>query len=114
MRSLPILLLAASTVLLRAADPDAFAVPTFESLGLYYNRPEAKTPCTVSYRVCGCAAVAPGLSAGVRRPRASVSRLAGAAADGHSIRDQARGRRRYGDDRSTHVERGLPGRQDNV
>ena len=53
MRSLPILLLAASSVLLRAADPEAFAVPTFESLGLYYNRPEAKTPCTVSYRAAG-------------------------------------------------------------
>jgi hypothetical protein len=42
-----------SAVCASAADPAAFAVPTFESLGLYYTRPEAKAPCTVSFRAAG-------------------------------------------------------------
>src|SRR5690348_12028220 len=50
-----LLLLATGSNLLRAAEPAAFAIPTFESLGLYYNRPEAKTPCTVSFRAAGAA-----------------------------------------------------------
>jgi len=33
-----------------AASPDAWAVPTFESLGLYYPRPMASQPCRVHYR----------------------------------------------------------------
>ena len=36
--------------LLRAAGPEAWAVPTFESLGLYYNRAMAPGPCQVRYR----------------------------------------------------------------
>ncbi len=38
---------------LRAADTGAFAIPTFESLGLYYNRPVAKKTCDVKYRATG-------------------------------------------------------------
>jgi hypothetical protein len=36
--------------LLRAAGPKVWAVPTFESLGLYYNRAMASRPCQVGYR----------------------------------------------------------------
>src|SRR2546426_11165734 len=36
------------------ADRRASAIPTFESLGLYYNRPLAKE-CNVQYRVAGAA-----------------------------------------------------------
>jgi hypothetical protein len=39
-----------------AADSPAFAIPTFESLGLYYNRPIAKKTCAVKYRAAGSAA----------------------------------------------------------
>jgi hypothetical protein len=53
MRLLAALLLSAASVC--AADAAAFAVPTFESLGLYYTRPEAKTPCTVTFRAAGAA-----------------------------------------------------------
>jgi hypothetical protein len=35
------------------AAADAWAVPTFESLGLYYNRPLAKSACNVQYRAAG-------------------------------------------------------------
>ena len=52
MKSALVLLLATP---LLAADPAAFAVGTFESLGLYYTRPEARTPCTVAYRAAGAA-----------------------------------------------------------
>ena len=43
-------LLAAGT---EQTDKAAWAVPTFESLGLYYNRPPAKSECTVQYRTAG-------------------------------------------------------------
>lgn len=33
-----------------AAEAKAFAIPTFESLGLYYNRDKAQQPCQVRYR----------------------------------------------------------------
>jgi hypothetical protein len=33
-----------------ASEPSAFAVPTFESLGIYYNRAESATPCRIHYR----------------------------------------------------------------
>ncbi len=46
------LLVAAS---LPAADAPAWAVPTFESLGLYYNRPESPDPCRPFYRAAGAA-----------------------------------------------------------
>ena len=47
-------LLVATGAVLHAAD--AWAVPTFESLGLYYNRSAAaKEPPQVSYRVAGSA-----------------------------------------------------------
>jgi hypothetical protein len=36
---------------IRAADAKAWAVPTFESLGLYYNRPLAQDACRVRYRI---------------------------------------------------------------
>ena len=39
------------TALLHAEDPQAWAVPTFESLGLYYNRSAASESCRVRYRV---------------------------------------------------------------
>ena len=35
----------------RAADPQAWAVPTFESLGLYYNRAVSQDACRVRYRI---------------------------------------------------------------
>lgn len=38
-----------------AAQSDAWAVPTFESLGLYYNRALAKDACRVHYRAEGAA-----------------------------------------------------------
>jgi len=41
---------------LRASDANPRAVATFESLGLYYNRPPAKEGCRVSYRAAGAAA----------------------------------------------------------
>ena len=72
MRSLLfVLLLAASSASLQAADPAAFAVSTFESLGLYYNRPEARTPCTVSYRVAGSTEWRLGISARSKQAYAS-------------------------------------------
>jgi hypothetical protein len=45
------LLLAAAATAAAADSPDkpAWAVPTFESLGLYYNRPAAQS-CKVQYR----------------------------------------------------------------
>ena len=46
-------LLAASCAPLTASRPPAFAICTFESRGLCYNRPEARTPCIVSYRAQG-------------------------------------------------------------
>jgi hypothetical protein len=49
---LPILL-AVSTPLLRSAGADARAVPTFESLGLYYNHPSDAGLCDVRYRTAG-------------------------------------------------------------
>lgn len=39
-----------AVVPLQAADTKAWAVATFESLGLYYNRPTASGACTVKYR----------------------------------------------------------------
>src|SRR5689334_6491668 len=48
-----LLALALSAASASAADPAAFAVPTFESLGLYYTSPEVKTPCTVTFRAAG-------------------------------------------------------------
>jgi len=44
------------TSLVQAADPAAFAIPTFESLGLYYNHPAAKKTCDVKYRAVGSSA----------------------------------------------------------
>src|SRR5262249_42873849 len=38
---------------LQAADPPAWAVPTFESLGIYYNRPKAQSRLSVRYRANG-------------------------------------------------------------
>jgi hypothetical protein len=49
------LILAASPGLAGAAEPPAWAVPTFESLGLYYNRSQAQGPCRVWYRTAGAA-----------------------------------------------------------
>jgi hypothetical protein len=46
---------AASHAPARAADAPARAVPTFESLGLYYDRAEAQGPCRVRYRAAGVA-----------------------------------------------------------
>jgi hypothetical protein len=46
-----LLLIAASS--LAAAETQAWAVPTFESLGLYYNRAEAPGGCRVYYRAAG-------------------------------------------------------------
>src|SRR5579871_1884218 len=46
--------LALLTATLASADTKpAWAEPTFESLGLYYNREQAKSPCNVYYRVAG-------------------------------------------------------------
>src|SRR5688500_17623002 len=53
------LLIAATAGTLLAADGPASAIPTFESLGLYYNRPAAKE-CKVQYRVAGSATWRPG------------------------------------------------------
>ncbi len=36
-----------------AADKDAWAIPTFESLGLYYSHPQAPAACSVRYRPAG-------------------------------------------------------------
>ncbi|HTM51059.1 MAG TPA: right-handed parallel beta-helix repeat-containing protein [Bryobacteraceae bacterium] len=36
-----------------AAESKAWAVPTFESLGVYYNRPTAAEECTIRYRAEG-------------------------------------------------------------
>jgi hypothetical protein len=41
------------TVSLRAAGGNARAVPTFESLGLYYDRAPAQHGCRVRYRISG-------------------------------------------------------------
>jgi hypothetical protein len=45
-------LLMAAGIAMLAADGSASAIPTFESLSLYYNRPVAKE-CKVHYRVAG-------------------------------------------------------------
>src|SRR5712692_6955886 len=51
-RLLTVLLAAVvSSTAARAADPQAWAVPTFESLGLYYNRAIAQDACRVRYRI---------------------------------------------------------------
>src|SRR6058998_1982830 len=39
-----------------AADPPAWAVPTFESLGLYYNRAVAQNACRLRYRIANTSA----------------------------------------------------------
>ena len=39
--------------LLHPADAPAWAVPTFECLGLYYSRAEAAQGCRVRYRAAG-------------------------------------------------------------
>src|SRR5262245_19510311 len=41
------------SVSLCAADGNAGAVPTFESLGLYYDRAPAQDGCRVRYRILG-------------------------------------------------------------
>ena len=41
------------TTLVDAADASAWAVPTFESLGLYSNCDMAKDSCRVQYRTAG-------------------------------------------------------------
>jgi hypothetical protein len=51
---LGLLIAATAGITLLAADGPASAIPTFESLGLYYNRPVAKE-CKVQYRVAGAA-----------------------------------------------------------
>jgi len=38
---------------LAAAEPEVYAVPTFESLGLYWTRPQAEGPCRLHYRAAG-------------------------------------------------------------
>ena len=55
MRTHLLLALAASAaVLLAQPAPEAWAVPTFESLGVYYNQAApAKAPCTIRYRAAG-------------------------------------------------------------
>jgi hypothetical protein len=40
---------------LAAGEPEIYAVPTFESLGLYWTRPQAEGPCRVHYRPAGAA-----------------------------------------------------------
>ncbi len=52
-RTIPIILLAMSAPLLRSAVADAWAVPTFESLGLYYNHAADDGSCGVRYRLAG-------------------------------------------------------------
>jgi len=44
-----------SVVVATGADGPAWATPTFESLGLYYNRAAAAEPCQVRYRMAGAA-----------------------------------------------------------
>jgi len=48
-----ILLLSSAGISPVWAASDAWAVPTFESLGLYYNRAVAKSECGVHYRAAG-------------------------------------------------------------
>src|SRR5687767_12625123 len=48
-----VLLLAMSTTLLRSADADVWAVPTFESLGLYFKHASDEGACGVRYRASG-------------------------------------------------------------
>ncbi len=48
-------LLAAENPLARAAGEKAWAEPTFECLGLYYNRAQAQGACRVRYRIAGAA-----------------------------------------------------------
>jgi hypothetical protein len=55
MKLVPLILLACST-LAHAADANPRSVPTFESLGLYYDRAPAQDPCRVRYRAAGDAA----------------------------------------------------------
>src|ERR1035438_10842140 len=52
MKFVPLILLASCT-LAHAADASPRAVPTFESLGLYYDRAPAPDPCRVQYRAAG-------------------------------------------------------------
>ena len=52
MKIAPLILLAWCT-LAHAADANPRAVPTFESLGLYYDRAPAPDPCRVQYRAAG-------------------------------------------------------------
>lgn len=39
----------------QAAEQKAWAIPTFESVGLYWNQPRATGPCTLRYRESGAA-----------------------------------------------------------
>lgn len=50
---LVILLVAGESPLSRAAEGKAWAVPTFECLGLYYDRAMAQSGCRVRYRIAG-------------------------------------------------------------
>jgi hypothetical protein len=52
MRLMPALLLSLGTAA-AAFGADAWAVPTFESLGIYYNRAETVGSCTLRYRAAG-------------------------------------------------------------
>ena len=45
-----------SPTAIHAADPTAWAVPTFESLGLYYNRAVSQDSCRVRYRIANTTA----------------------------------------------------------
>lgn len=47
------ILLAAGAALAQSDGGKASAVPTFESLGLYYDRPLAQSACRVRYRIAG-------------------------------------------------------------
>jgi hypothetical protein len=55
MGQIAVSLLLAGACQLQAAS-EAWAVPTFESLGLYYNRAAAKSECAVHYRPAGASA----------------------------------------------------------
>ena len=48
-----LLVTGAWSISLRAASGNARAVPTFESLGLYYDRAAAQDGCRVRYRISG-------------------------------------------------------------
>lgn len=55
MRSLALFLIFFAGTTTAAPGAEAWAVPTFESLGLYYNRPAAGAGCAVRYRPAGSA-----------------------------------------------------------